>query len=178
MGRFWTATLVWIQWWLWNDAQSLKQHRGGALLFFKVIRQISRSCGTKKLPILIQIERFWTVTPVWLIHGFEMMYKAWCSIEEVPYCFPRSSVKFHCHMGQKKTLIFIQIGRFRTVDLVLIQWWLWNDARSLEQHWRGALSFFKVIRQISRSHRTKKWPILTRIERFRIVTLVWIHRWI
>ena len=33
--RFWTVTPVWIHWWLWNDAHSLKQHRRGALLFFK-----------------------------------------------------------------------------------------------------------------------------------------------
>ena len=33
--------------------------------------------------------------------GYEMMHKAWCSIEEVPYCFSRSSVKFQGHMGQK-----------------------------------------------------------------------------
>ena len=44
--RFWTVILVWIHWWLQNDAQSLKQHKRGALLFFK----------TKKLPILTQIE--------------------------------------------------------------------------------------------------------------------------
>ena len=31
--RFWTVTPVWIHWWLGNDAQSLKQHRRGALLF-------------------------------------------------------------------------------------------------------------------------------------------------
>ena len=30
-----------------------------------------------------------------------MMHKAWCSIEEVPYCFPRSSIKFQGHTGQK-----------------------------------------------------------------------------
>ena len=29
---FQTITLVWILWWLWNDAQNLKQHRRGALL--------------------------------------------------------------------------------------------------------------------------------------------------
>ena len=50
--RFGTATLVWIHWWLWNDARRLKQPRKGALLFFKVIRQISWSHGTK-------IRRFW-----------------------------------------------------------------------------------------------------------------------
>ena len=30
-----------------------------------------------------------------------MMHKAWSSIEEVPYCFSRSSIKFQCHTGQK-----------------------------------------------------------------------------
>ena len=101
------VTLVWIHWWIWNDAQSLKQHRRGALLFLKVIRQISRSHGTKKMPILTRIERFRTVTSVW-IHR-----------------------------------------------------WLWNDAQSLKQHRRGALLFFKVICQISRSHGIKNhwfWP--------------------
>ena len=29
-----------------------------------------------------------------------MMHNAWCSIEEVPYCFPRSSIKFQVHTGQ------------------------------------------------------------------------------
>ena len=33
--------------------------------------------------------------------GFEMIYKAWSSIEEVPYCLSRSSIKFHGHTGQK-----------------------------------------------------------------------------
>ena len=44
-----TVTLVWIHRWLWNDAQSLKQHRRGAPLFCKIICQISRSHGTKKI---------------------------------------------------------------------------------------------------------------------------------
>ena len=30
-----------------------------------------------------------------------MMHKAWSSIEEVPYCFSRSSIKFQGHTGQK-----------------------------------------------------------------------------
>ena len=30
-----------------------------------------------------------------------MMHKAWRSIEEVPYCFSRSSIKFHGHTGEK-----------------------------------------------------------------------------
>ena len=83
------------------------------------------------------------------------MSKAWCSIEEEPYCFPRSSVKFQSHKGTKKKLILTQIRRLWIVNLVWIHWWLWNDAQMLKQHRRGALSFFKVICQISRSHGTK-----------------------
>ena len=146
-----------------------------------------------------------------------MMYKAWSSIEEVPFCFSRSSIKFQGHTGQKianfdpnwvfpdcnfslnspmtikwciklettwkrcsnvfqghplnlkvtwdnKSLILTRIERFRTVTLVLIHWWLWNDAQSLKQHRRGALLFFKVIHQIWRSHGTKNsrfWPELS-----------------
>ena len=40
-------TPVWIHIWQWNHAHSWKQHKRGALLFFKVIRQISRSHGSK-----------------------------------------------------------------------------------------------------------------------------------
>ena len=40
-----TVTPVWIHIWLSNDAQSLMLIRRGALLYFKVIRQISRSHG-------------------------------------------------------------------------------------------------------------------------------------
>ena len=65
IGYFRTVTPVWIYQWLWNDAQCLKQHKRGALLNLKVIRQIWRSQG-KKLPILTQIAYFRTVTPVWI----------------------------------------------------------------------------------------------------------------
>ena len=46
--RFRTVTPVWIHIWWWNDAQNLMLLRRGALLFFKVICQISRSHGSKK----------------------------------------------------------------------------------------------------------------------------------
>ena len=57
--------------------------------YFKVTRD-------KKSPILTRIGRFWTVTPVW-IHWW--LCKAWRSVEEVPYCFLRSSIKFEDHPG-------------------------------------------------------------------------------
>ena len=46
--RFRTVTPVWIYTWQWNYAQSLMWHMRSALLFFMVIRQISRSHGVIK----------------------------------------------------------------------------------------------------------------------------------
>ena len=52
----------------------------------------------------------------------------------------------------KVTVIKTQLNRFRTVTPVWIHIWWWNDAHSLMLLRRGALVFFKVIRQISRSY--------------------------
>ena len=63
----------------------------------------------------------------------------------------------------KVTEVTTQFDRFRTVTPVWIHIWWWNDAYSLMLLGRGALLFFKVIRQISRSHGSKKrriWPRL------------------
>ena len=63
----------------------------------------------------------------------------------------------------KVTEVTTQLNRFRTVTPVWIHIWWWNDAYSLMMLRRGALLFLKVIRQISRSHGSKKrriWPKL------------------
>ena len=63
----------------------------------------------------------------------------------------------------KVTEVTTQLNRFRTVTPVWIHIWWWNDAYSLMLLRRGALSFLKVIRQISRSHVSKNrriWPRL------------------
>ena len=63
----------------------------------------------------------------------------------------------------KVTEVNTQLNCFRTVTLVWIHIWWWNDTYSLMMLRRGALLFFKVIRQISRSHGSKKrqiWPRL------------------
>ena len=50
-----------------------------------------------------------------------MIDKAWCSIEEVPYCFPRSSIKFQGHKGQKiddlDKIWARLLGRFAYVEI-------------------------------------------------------------
>ena len=63
----------------------------------------------------------------------------------------------------KVTEVTTQLSRFRTVTPVWIHIWWWNDTYSLMLLRRGALLFFKVIRQISRSHGAKNrrmWPRL------------------
>ena len=51
LSLFRTVNPVWIHIWWWNDTYSLMLHRRGALLFLKVIRQISRSHGAKNCRI-------------------------------------------------------------------------------------------------------------------------------
>ena len=63
----------------------------------------------------------------------------------------------------KVTEVNTQLSRFRTLTPVWIHIWQWNHTHSWKQHRRGALLFFKVIRQISRSHGSKNrriWPRL------------------
>ena len=63
----------------------------------------------------------------------------------------------------KVTEVNTQLSRFRTLTPGWIHIWRWNHAHIWKQHRRGALLFFKVIRQISRSHSYKNrriWPRL------------------
>ena len=94
LSRFRTLTPVWIHIWQWNHAHSWKQHRKGALLFFKVIPQISRSHGSKNRQIWPRLGVSGLLLQFEYTNGYEMMHKAWSSIEEVPYCFSRSSSNF------------------------------------------------------------------------------------
>ena len=99
LNPFWTP--VWIHIWWWNDTYSLMLLRRGALLFFKVIRQISRSHGAKKRQILPRLGVSGLYLQFEFTNGYEMMHKAWSSIEELPYCFSRWSVKFQGHTALK-----------------------------------------------------------------------------
>ena len=101
LNRFRTVTLVWIHIWWWNAAYSLMMLRRGALLLFKVIRQISRSHGAKNRRIWPRLGVSGLYLQFQFTNGYEMLYKAWSSIEEVPYCFSRSSVKFQGHTALK-----------------------------------------------------------------------------
>ena len=94
-------TPVWIHIWQWNHAHSWKQHRRGAVLFFKVIRQISRSHGSKNRRIWPKLGVSGQQLQFKFTDGYEMLHKAWNSKGEVLYCFPRSSLKFQGHTALK-----------------------------------------------------------------------------
>ena len=102
-----------------------------------------------------------SVTPFWLCshHSIIMKFSG---------VITNDQSKVHAKgQGQrskvKVTEFTTQLNRFRTVTPVWIHIWWWNDAYSLMLLRRGALLFFKVIRQISRSHSSKNgrmWPRL------------------
>ena len=110
------------------------------------------------------------------------MAMKWCT--KIEATWERCPINFQGHplnfkvTRDKKWSILNRIKRFRTVTPVWSHAWLWNDAQSIMWYRRCALLFFNVIRRILRSRGTKKSTILTRIERFRTVTQVWLHRWI
>ena len=117
-----------------------------------------------------------SVTPFWLCshHRIIMKFSGVITNDES---------KVHAKVqGQrskvKVTEVTTQLNRLRTVTPVWIHIWRWNYAYSLMLLQRGALLFFKIIRQISRSHGSEKSSNLTQIGRFRTVTPVWIHQWL
>ena len=54
----------------------------------------------KVIDVKTQLNSFRTVTLFEFTYDDEMMYKAWCCLEEMPYCFSRSSVKFKDHTAK------------------------------------------------------------------------------
>ena len=102
-----------------------------------------------------------SVTPFWLCSPHRIIMK-------FSGVITNDKSKVHAKVqGQrskvKVTEVTTQLNGFRTVTPVWILIWWWNDGYSLMLLRRGALLFFKVIRQISRSHGSKNrqiWPRL------------------
>ena len=63
---------------------------------------------------------------------YEMMHKAWSSVEEVPCCFTVSSVKFQGHTAKTKIDNIDPNWAFPDCNSSLNSQRLWNDAQSLQ----------------------------------------------
>ena len=160
LNRFRTVTPVWIHICWWNDAYSLMLLRRGALLFLAATKQLYEWFSPSvRLSVCPSVRL--SVTPFWLCSHHPIIMK---------FSGVITSDKSDVHakgQGQrskvKVTEVTTQPHRFRTVTPVWIHIWWWDDAYSLIMLRRGALLFFKVIRQISRSHGSKNrriWPRL------------------
>ena len=106
-----------------------------------------------------------------------MMHKAWSSIEEVPYCFSRSFVKFQGHTALK-IVEFDPNWPFpdsnSSFNTPMATKWCTKLEVALKRcpiAFQGHPSNFKVAR-------LKKSSNLTQIGRFRTVNPVWIHQWL
>ena len=102
-----------------------------------------------------------SVTPFWLRSNYRIIMKFSGVITS-----DRSDVRAK-GWGQrskvKVTEVTTQLNRFRTVTPVWIHIWWWNGAYSLVMIRRGALWFFKVIRQIQ-GHTAKKSSVSLKYE--------------
>ena len=100
-----------------------------------------------------------SVTPFWLCshHRIIMKFSGFITTDQ-RNVHAKSQVQ---RSKVKVTEVTTQLRRFRTVTPVLIHIRWWNDIYSLMLLRRGALLFFKVIRQSSRSHgatNRRIWP--------------------
>ena len=162
--RFQTVTPVWIYIWWWNDAQSLMLLRRGALLFLAATKQLydwfsPSVCLSVCLSVRLSVRPSVTPFSPCFHHRIIMKFSGVITND-------KSDVHAK-DQGQRSKLkvteVMTPFSRFQTVTPVWIYIWWWNDAYSLMMLRRGALLFLKVIRQISRSHSSKKrqiWPRL------------------
>ena len=112
-------------------------------------------CPSVRLSVRLSVTPFWLCSHHPIIMKFSGVITSDKSDVHAKGQGQRSKVKV--------TEVTTQLHRFRTVTPVWIHIWWWDDAYSLIMLRRGALLFFKVIRQISRSHGSKNrriWPRL------------------
>ena len=138
-----------INWW------QMKVQNGHTKTCSFYLRRSSSMNGSVRLSVCPSVTPFWLCSHHRIIMEFSGVVTNDKSDVHAKGQGQRSKVKI--------TEVNSQLSRFRTVTRVWIQISWWNDAQSLMLLRRGALLFFKVIRQISRSHSPKNrqiWPRL------------------
>ena len=103
IGRFRTVTPVLIHWWLWNAAQSLKQHRIGALWFLAATKQLYKwYFPSVRLSVCLSVcHTFFTMFPSSYHH--EIFRSYYHGQKWYPCKRSRSEVKGQGHRGQHPT---------------------------------------------------------------------------
>ena len=120
--------------------QIMQLHHSIIILYNAIIDKIKRGLASMIPCTIIRVLHF-----IKSIHGAAGF--------ELGSSLIRYKVKVRGQRSKVKvTEVMTPLTRSRTVTPVWIHIWWWNDAQSLMLLGRGALLFFRVIRQISRSH--------------------------
>ena len=126
------------------------------LLLLAATKQLCKwYCPSARLSVCLSVTPFWLCSRHYIIMKFSIVITNDQSKVRAKDQDQRSKVKV--------TEVTTQLNHSRTVTQVWIHMWWWNDAYRLMLLRKGALLFFKVIRQISRSHGSKNrriWPRL------------------
>ena len=128
----------------------------------------------KVTEVTTQLNRFRTVTQVWIHIWWWKMHIAWCCLEEVPNCFSRSSVKYQGHQALK-IVEFYPDWAFPDCYSSFISPMAMKWCTKLEVVLKRCLIAFQGHPSNFKVTRLKKSSNLTQIGRFRTVTHVWIH---
>ena len=106
-----------------------------------------------------------------------MMHEAGMGIEEVPYCFSMSSVKFQGHRTQKIAnidLIWAFPDCHSNLNLLMTTKW----CIKLEETWERCPIVFQCHLSNFLVMGDNKMPVLTRFEHFRTVSPSQMHWWL
>ena len=99
--RFQTVTPVWIHIWWWNDTKTWWCLGEVPYWFWSSSVNFQGHTALK----IVKFDPDWAFPDSKLqfefTNGYEMLHKAWSSIEEVPYCFWRSYIKCQGHTALK-----------------------------------------------------------------------------
>ena len=66
-----------------------------------IMTEVMSMQRVKVIEVKPHLNRFRTITPVWIHIRWWNNAQRWCCLGEVPYCFSRSSVKFQGHTAKK-----------------------------------------------------------------------------
>ena len=110
-----------------------------------------------------------------------MIHKAWSSIEEVPYCFWRSSIKYQGHTGWKiddlNPVSVRLLGRSQLSNPSDLPCWLCSHHRIIMKFSGVITSDRSDVHAKGQRSKVKVTEVTTQLNHFRTVTPVWIHIW-